>query len=99
MGPPRHFPNFQRTLHSSGNTSQQQKQRLKGLGRHYLGTTERDDIDDLQGNRKVGRQLRCPSLEYQCKRHQHRKDSDCAERIPENSHSISQDVKHRSSPQ
>ena len=38
--------------------SQQQKQRLEGLGRHYLGTTEGHDTDDLQGNRKVGR---CPS--------------------------------------
>ena len=63
-GPPGHIPNFQRALHTSGNKSQQQKQRLEGLGRHYLGTTEGDDTDDLQGNRKVGRKLRCPSLEY-----------------------------------
>ena len=91
--------NFQRALHTSGNKSQQQKQRLEGLGRHYLGTTEGDDTDDLQGNRKVGRKLRCPSLEYQCKRHQHRKNSNCAERSPENSYRISQDVKHRSPPQ
>ena len=98
-GPPGHIPNFQRALHTSGNKSQQQKQRLEGLGRHYLGTTEGDDTDDLQGNRKVGRKLRCPSLEYQCKRHQHRKDSNCAERSPENSHRIPQDVKHRSPPQ
>ena len=54
-GPPGHIPNFQRALHTSGNKSQQQKQRLEGLGRHYLGTTEGDDTDDLQGNRKVGR--------------------------------------------
>ena len=51
-GPPGHIPNFQRTLHTSGNKSQQQKQRLEGLSRHYLGTTEGDDTDDLQGNRK-----------------------------------------------
>ena len=57
----------------------------ESLGRQFLGTTEGDNTDDLQGNRKVGRQLRCPSLEYQCKRHQHRKNSDCAERSPENS--------------
>ena len=57
----------------------------ESLGRHYLGTTEGDNTDDLQGNRKVGRQLRCPSLEYQCKRHQHQKDSDFAERSLENS--------------
>ena len=63
-GPPGHIPNFQRALHTSGNKSQQQKQHLEGLGRHYLGTTEGDDTDDLQGNRKVGRKLRCPSLEY-----------------------------------
>ena len=63
-GPPGHIPNFQRALHTSGNKSQQQKQRLECLGRHYLGTTEGDDTDDLQGNRKVGRKLRCPSLEY-----------------------------------
>ena len=68
-GPPGHIPNFQRTLHTSGNKSQQQKQRLEGLGRHYLGKTEGDDTDDIQGNRKVGRQLQCPSLGYQCKRH------------------------------
>ena len=92
-GPPGHIPNFQRALHTSGNKSQQQKQHLEGLGRHYLGTTEGDDTDDLQGNRKVGRKLRCPSLEYQCKRHQHRKDSNCAERSLENSHRIPQDVK------
>ena len=98
-GPPGHIPNFQRALHTSGNKSQQQKQRLEGLCRHYLGTTEGDDTDDLQGNRKVGRKLRCPSLEYQCKHHQHRKDSNCAERSPENSYRISQDVKHRSPPQ
>ena len=98
-GPPGHIPNFQRALHTSGNKSQQQKQHLEGLGRHYLGTTEGDDTDDLQGNRKVGRKLRCPSLEYQCKRHQYRKDSNCAERSPENSHRITQDVKHRSPPQ
>ena len=54
-GPPGHIPNFQHALHTSGNKSQQQKQRLEGLGRHYLGTTEGDDTDDLQGNRKVGR--------------------------------------------
>ena len=95
---PRDKASFQRALHTSGNKSQQQKQHLEGLGRHYLGTTEGDDTDDLQGNRKVGRKLRCPSLEYQCKRHQHRKDSNCAERSPENSHRIPQDVKHRSSP-
>ena len=53
-GPPGHIPNFQRALHTSSNKSQQQKQRLEGLGRHYLGTTEGDDTDDLQGNRKVG---------------------------------------------
>ena len=41
----------------------------RGSGRHYLGTTEGDDTDELQGNRKVGRQLRRPSLEYQRKRH------------------------------
>ena len=98
-GPPGHIPNIQRALHKSRNKSQQQKQRLEGLGRHYLGTTEGDDTDDLQGNRKISRQLRCPSLEYQCKRHQHRKDSNCAERSLENSHRISQDVKHRSPPQ
>ena len=98
-GPLGHIPNFQRALHTSGNKSQQQKQRLEGLGRYYLGTTEEDDTDDLQGNMKVGRKLRCPSLEYQCKRHQHRKDSSCAERSPENSYRISQDVKHRSPPQ
>ena len=58
---------------------------LEGLGRHYLGTTEGDNTDDLQGNRKVGRQLRCPSLEYQCERHQHREYSNSTERSPENS--------------
>ena len=57
-GPPGHIPNFQRTLHTSGNKSQQQKQRLEGLGRHYRRTIEGDDTDDLQGNRNVGRQLR-----------------------------------------
>ena len=98
-GPPGHIPNFQRALHTIGNKSQQQKQHLEGLGRHYLGTTEGDDTDDLQSKKKVGRQLRCPSLEYQCKRHKHRKDSDCAERSTENSYRISKDVKHRSSPQ
>ena len=53
-GPPGHIPNFQHALHTSSNKSQQQKQRLEGLGRHYLGTTEGDDTDYLQGNRKVG---------------------------------------------
>ena len=98
-GPPGHIANFQRTLHTSGNKSQRQKQRLEGLCRHYLATTKCDDTDDLQGKKKVGRQLRCPSLEYQCKRHQHRKNSDCAEQSPVNSYRISKDVKHRSSPQ
>ena len=51
-GPPGHIPNFQRALHTSGNKSQQQKQHLEGLGRHYLGTTEGDDTDDLQDNRR-----------------------------------------------
>ena len=35
-GPPGHIPNFQRTLHTSGNKSQQQKQRLEGA---LAGTT------------------------------------------------------------
>ena len=56
------------------------------------GTTWGQQKETIQGNRKVGRQLRCPSLECQCKRHQHRKDSDCAERSPENTYRISQDA-------
>ena len=48
--PPGHIPNFQRALHTSGNKSQQQKQRPEGLGRHYLGATEGDDTDDLLDN-------------------------------------------------
>ena len=53
-GPPGHIPNFQRALYTSGNKSQQQK-RLEGLGRHYLGTTEGDDI--LMTYKAIGRSV------------------------------------------
>ena len=35
------------TLRTSGQQSQQKKQRLEGIGRHQLGTAKRDFTDDI----------------------------------------------------
>ena len=56
---PKYIRNLSRHISIS-----QQAQRLRGIGRYILGTTEGNTTDDLQGSWEINHQLCCTCLEY-----------------------------------